>query len=412
MASIPILAGLNHPVIIGFFENAIPRCPSFAHRFFMLTNQRPPFRHLAHITARIPPPAFIELCRLHADEFKKGQVIPVHGMHPFTNESITEIKVDHVFSSLARPMILSFPGTRPPDYSNLSIVAAESYCRVLLKQNEDIYHEATIQLLFKCMNEMWSDHLPASLRPFLCSFREVPASPTLGFLQIIEGCKDLEVIERSGFDGITKEKTENFIRTTCGWCLGAYVLGLSDRHRENTLVRLSDGSAIPIDFGFMLGNTAPSINTYMITISSQMYNYLLQNEAWSSFTTMFLAGFMCIRLHADLFLTLAGHLFNGHRDPVFVRRFIANRLLKQHENHVQALNRIVKRLRHAPVCSDTKFKIENHQKNKTFLAMHGGNFMVRLVIKRAVEARPEIKTEGRFHKFHVPLILAPPESML
>src|SRR3989338_2639813 len=397
MASIPILAGLNHPVIIGFFENAIPRCPSFAHRFFMLTNQRPPFRHLAHITARIPPPAFIELCRLHADEFKKGQVIPVHGMHPFNNESITEIKVDHVFSSLARPMILSFPGTRPPDYSNLSIVAAESYCRVLLKQNEDIYHEATIQLLFKCMNELWSDHLPPSFRPFLCSFREVPASPALGFLQIIEGCNDLEVIERSGFDGITKEKTENFIRTTCGWCLGAYVLGLSDRHRENTLVRLSDASAIPIDFGFMLGNTAPSVNTYMVTLSSEMYRFLLNNSAWPSFATMFIAGFMCIRFHADLFLALAAHLFAGHRDPAFVRRFIADRLLLHEPDHFKALDRIVKRLRHAPLCSDTRQKIDNHCKNKEFLAKHGRNFLVRLIINRAVEAKPKIRSEGVFH---------------
>lgn len=357
--------------------------------------------------SKISMRTFIQLCQVQGSAFQKGQIIHIEGgLHPFSSKPITDFKIDHVFSSLAKPMIISFPLAQQAE----SLVAA-SYGRVLMKRNEDIFHESAIQLLFKCMNELWIDNLPAPIRPLVCSFRELPATPKLGFLEIVEGCRDLEEVEKANFEQITPENSANFIRTTCGWCLAAYILGLSDRHRENTLVRLSDGSAIPIDFGFMLGNTAPSINTYMITISSQMYNYLLQNEAWSSFATMFLAGFMCIRLYADVFLSLAGHLFNGHRDPVFVRRFIANRLLKQHENHIQALNRIVKRLRHAPVCSDTKFKIENHQKNKIFLAKHGGNFMVRLVIKRAVEARPEIKTEGRFHKFHVPLILPPPESM-
>jgi hypothetical protein len=393
LAALPTLAGMNHPQVISFLEKTIAKSTAFANRFFMITNQRPAFQHLHHLTAQIQTPSFIHLCATSGKYFEKGQVIAIEGgVHPFTNEPISQFKVDHVFSSLARPMILSFPDSTTTEESN--------NCRVLMKQNEDIYHEAAIQTLFKALNEFWVDYLPAALRPFVCSFREIPASPRLGFLQIVEGCKDLEEIERSHFQDITPDKVENFIVTTCGWALAAYLLGLSDRHRENTLVRTSDGSAIPIDFGFMLGNTAPSVNTYMITLSAQMYRFLKEHRAWTSFSIMFLAGFLTIRQHAEPFLRLAEHLFTGHRDPAFVRKFISYRLLLHEKDDIKVLHRMTRRLRHAPVCSDTRQKIDNHRKNKQFLAKHGRNFLVRLVINRAVEAKPEIHSEGLFHCIH------------
>jgi hypothetical protein len=406
LSSIPLFASINDPHLNDFLDRAVDQSPVFAHRLWLFCHQRPSFAHLQPVCAKMPAPAFVTFIDSVASTLQKGQVLPIDAHHPFTFEPIAEVRVDHVFSSLARPAIISFvpaaSGSSPP---SVAAAPAESYCRLLVKRNEDIYHESAIQLLFKCMNELWADFLPWSIRPFVCSFREVPAHPKLGFLQIVEGCRDLEEIERANFEAIAPENVENFLRTTCGWALAAYLLGLSDRHRENTLVRLADASAIPIDFGFMLGNTAPSINTYMITISPQFYQFLLAKQAWSSFATMFIAGFAVVRHHADIFLALAAQLFTGHRDPAFVRKFIANRLLLQETEATVALDRLVKRLRHAPICSDTKSKIENHQKNKQFLAKHGQNFMVRLVIKRAVEAAPQVKTEGRFHHASVKLQL-------
>lgn len=283
-------------------------------------------------------------------------------------------------------------------------------CRVLVKKGEDIYHESAIQILFRMMNEIWGSTLPSELLPLVCSFRELPASPSLGFLQIIEGCKDLEEIELGDFAQI--QDPENFIRTTCGWCLASYILGLSDRHRENTMVRIADSSAIPIDFGFMLGQTAPSVNAYMITISNQMYQYLQRLGAWPQFGTMFLAGFWALRQKAEVLMSAAALLFEGHRDPAFVRKFIAHRLLMSEATSLLAVKRAYKRLRHAPVCSDTRSKIDNHAKNKRFLAEHGGNFMVRFVIRRSLEAPPELKTGRHIHmsKVKLPLLSTLPEG--
>ena len=152
--------------------------------------------------------------------------------------------------------------------------------------------------------------------------------------------------------------------TSCGWILASYFLGLSDRHRENTLVRITDGSAIPIDFGFILGNQPPSYNTFCITVSSEMYKYLLRKNKWEYFSMMFLAGFWAVRTHAQEFIRLAVHLFQGtDRNLETSARFISHRMRLQ-EDMNKAMRRIYENLRHAPICFFTKRKIEGHAKSK------------------------------------------------
>ena len=138
-------------------------------------------------------------------------------------------------------------------------------------------------------------------------------------METVADVRDLEIVERGNFELIEPENDENFVRTSCGWILASYFLGLSDRHRfllyslrfplfsfltssirENTLVRITDGSAIPIDFGFILGNQPPSYNTFCITVSGDMYKYLLRKNMWETFSMMFLAGFWAVRTKAQV----------------------------------------------------------------------------------------------------------------
>lgn len=388
LSALPLIIAMHEEPVTAFLARRLQENASIAQRIQLLSNERPAFSHMLPLTVHVPPSEFVGLCQ--RTTFERDQTFAMTSVHPISGAPITAVHVDHVFKSLARPSILSFVGT-----SESSGLQCGALSRVLVKKNEDIYEEASIQVLFRLMNELWESELPEELRPFVCSFREVPASPSLGFLQIIEGCNDLEVVERGNFELITNH--ENFIRTTCGWCLAAYVLGLSDRHRENTLVRLEDSSAIPIDFGFMLGKTAPSVNTYMVTVSEEMHRYLLARDAWSAFGAMFLAGFWALRRHVSLFTFTASRLFEGQRDTAFIRKFIRHRLLSHERTPELAVKRMLKRLRHAPVCSETKSKINNHAKNKRFLAQHGGNVVVRFIIRRAVEADPELKSGRHIH---------------
>ena len=183
-------------------------------------------------------------------------------------------------------------------------------------------------------------------------------------MEIIPDTMDLEIVERDDFEQLKEEVFDNFIRTTCGWVLACYFLGISDRHRENTLVRPQDGSAIPIDFGFILGNQPPSYNTFCITISPEMYKFLQRHDKWLDFCIMFLAGFWCVHAHAQEFLRLCVHLLTGtKRDLETSARFVAARL-RLEEDSQTALRRTFENLRHAPVCFFTRRKIHGHSNAK------------------------------------------------
>lgn len=380
--ALPVLIAFRNAEINHFIHQLIKTDVDILHRVQLLAHRRDPFNHI------ITPPladGVIKLCEENAGSFEKGQKHRWVGKHPVTSQEVKAVKIDYVFSSLARPVILS--------YYKDGQAQVPLPPRTICKTGEDIYNETAVQLMFKLFDEVWRQKLPPRFRPHVFSFNEVPGGVNLGFVELLEGCCDIEDVERGGFELVNDH--EQFFRSQCGTILATYLLGIEDRHRENTLFHKPTSTSFPIDFGFMLGLKPPSVNCYCIAFSPHLYKYLKKRKddrGFSDFAAMFLAGFDAIREEAHSVIALGKLVFRGvpDKDENFVETFLRKKLLME-KSALGALDKMAKRLRHAPICVDTAHKINSHQSNKKFLDAHRDNFLVKKIVKSATEAKPQTR---------------------
>lgn len=135
--------------------------------------------------------------------------------------------------------------------------------RVIFKCGDDLRQD---QLVIQMINLMDSLLKKVNLDLKLTPYRVLAVSPQHGFVEFVQKSHALTaVLEKNDRDirkffethtGGRKQKLhkvlDTFVKSTAGYCVITYLLGIGDRHLDNLLLT-EEGHLFHIDFGFIFG---------------------------------------------------------------------------------------------------------------------------------------------------------------
>ncbi|KAJ1612965.1 membrane associated protein phosphatidylinositol 4-kinase domain-containing protein [Cryptosporidium canis] len=103
----------------------------------------------------------------------------------------------------------------------------------------------------------------------------------------------------------------NFISSLAGYSIACYVLQIKDRHNGNILIT-KDGHIIHIDYGFIF-DISPGNNLHFERAAFKVTQEMLEfmDDQVDLFDDLCLSGFLAVREHADLLLSLTQMLLNS-----------------------------------------------------------------------------------------------------
>jgi phosphatidylinositol 3-kinase len=135
--------------------------------------------------------------------------------------------------------------------------------------------DTNLALMFKCGDDVRQDQLVIQfielmdtllkqngLNLHMTPYRALATSQMDGFVELVPDCQTFQSIQRetttkylrrlhptqAGFD----RALDKFVKSTAGYCVITFILGIGDRHLENLLVT-GDGRLFHVDFGYFMG---------------------------------------------------------------------------------------------------------------------------------------------------------------
>jgi phosphatidylinositol 3-kinase len=137
--------------------------------------------------------------------------------------------------------------------------------------------------------------------------------------------------DENGVMGISAVVFENFIRSTAGYCVITYILGIGDRHLDNLMMN-TKGQFFHIDFGFIFGQD-PKILPPPFRLTSSMVKSMggINSEHYAKFKSYCYQDYNWLRKSADLIINLLGLMGDAGLGDISKKSTLEKVLLKVEE---------------------------------------------------------------------------------
>jgi len=166
--------------------------------------------------------------------------------------------------------------------------------QLLLKFGDDLRFDSSVHFIFHLLNMFW-ENLYVDSREVVRAqtYKIIPMGCDFGVIEVVSDADSLGNI----YDVLPSENgpvpktspaeqkriNDRLLATAVGGYMGAFVLGIGDRHYDNIMVR-KDGTLLHIDFGHILGSKVFA-DTADFAITDCLYEYL-GKEGWGRFVEL------------------------------------------------------------------------------------------------------------------------------
>eukprot|EP00186_Timspurckia_oligopyrenoides_P000430 CAMPEP_0182442254 /NCGR_PEP_ID=MMETSP1172-20130603/1193_1 /TAXON_ID=708627 /ORGANISM="Timspurckia oligopyrenoides, Strain CCMP3278" /LENGTH=685 /DNA_ID=CAMNT_0024637013 /DNA_START=2375 /DNA_END=4432 /DNA_ORIENTATION=+ len=309
--------------------------------------------------------------------------------------------VSKIFSSIARPAVLTMH--RLDEDELLDIGGLQILPSVIVKAGDNLAQDMCVEQMFLCFNSLWQSHLSSAMRPqeipYCVTYNVLPTSRKEGLLEVVPGLGSLNAFDWENWASIyasNDEVKDCMVRTAAGSYIGAYVLGVRDRHWDNILVQ-HNCSLVHIDFGFILG-AVPPIDAPRFSVSSAMESAFRRVKIWDRFVSCALSAYQVLRVEGGNILRIASMLFShAGFDSEVVRGYLqSNVSLAINVPEADALFSIRAQLQSSSKDWSTFLKQISHEHiDPAFYALLKAHFPPAMLAMKIVDAQHEQKLKSQ-----------------
>jgi len=144
----------------------------------------------------------------------------------------------------------------------------------------------------------------------LYTFRVIPKGSDFALLEFVsDSCSmrdyDLNYLESDDFN---QDQEEAFLTTAAGGFVGAFLLGIRDRHKDNLMIK-DDYIFFQLDFKHAFNFKTFGIDSCRFAIPTGFKQKLEKRNAWDNFKNRCVAAHLTLRRHATFIVQLSRFLF-------------------------------------------------------------------------------------------------------